>query len=643
MCGIAGYTHTLRAPKRERIERVTRALTHRGPDQQDVWESPQVSLGAVRLKIIDLEHGSQPMFSDDGDTVLVFNGEIYNNNELRSELQSLGHHFESRCDTETMLRAFLEWDVDAFKRMRGMFAAAFWSQSRRRLLLVRDRMGIKPLYYARQRGELYFGSELKAILLHPEIERRIDSAGLDHYLSLNYVPGPHTLIQGIEKVPPGNWLEWRGGKVTIEPWWRVDFQPDSRMDLESAKEELDSLLRSAVREHLVSDVPLGVWASGGLDSTTILHYAAEESRAKLKTFSVSFAGRSFDESDYFREVAERYRTEHHEFDLNPEVDIQDAIEQFAYYSDEPSADAGAVPVWFLSKMCREHVTVALSGDGADELFGGYKTYLADRYSRVLRALPYPVRQAAARMTKLLPVSDEKVGLDYKITRLLKGSLLNPVDAHFFWNGTFANGDKRALRSDLDDADQFEPLALPGSTRRSGGYLNRFIWLDQLYYLPDDILYKCDRMSMAHSLEVRPPFLDHRLVEFAARLPESLKIRGGKLKFVLRELMKDRLPRAVVKRPKEGFDIPAHHWLRTILKPLLLDTLNERAVRESGIFSWPAIDRAIRAHLERRANLGYHLWGLLVLFLWMKHWGIEPTQASQPIPAAELPELISVRS
>jgi asparagine synthase (glutamine-hydrolysing) len=649
LCGIAGYTHSLRAPKRERIELVTRALTHRGPDQQGVWESAYVSLGAVRLKIIDLDHGAQPMISDDGDTVLVFNGEIYNNAELRRELQDLGHKFESYCDTETVLRAFLQWDVEAFPRLRGMFAAGFWTQSQRRLMLARDRVGIKPLYYSRHCGEIYFGSELKSILLHPEIDRRMNSAGLDHYLSMNYVPGPHTLVEGVEKLSPGHWLEWRDGRVSSEAWWRVDFRPDARIDLESAKEELDRLLKSAVQEHLVTDVPLGVWTSGGLDSTTILHYAAEAqsgSSERLKTFSVSFTGRSFDESEYFRETASVYGTDHHEFDLSPGVGIRDAVEQFAYYSDEPSADAGAVPVWFLSKMCREEVTVALSGDGADELFGGYNTYLADRYARALRTVPYPVRKMAANLTRFLPVSDEKIGLDYKITRLLKGSLLDPVDAHLFWNGTFANGEKRALRTDLDDADLFAPLTLPGkgSHGGAGGYLNRFMWMDQLYYLPDDILYKCDRMSMAHSLEVRPPFLDHRLVEFAAKLPENLKIRGGKLKFVLRELMKDRLPKGVTRRKKEGFDIPTHDWLRTILKPLLLDTLNERSVRESGIFSWPAIDRAIRAHMERRANLGYHLWGLLVLFLWMKHWGIEPSTRSAASPAMQpIPELIPVRA
>jgi asparagine synthase (glutamine-hydrolysing) len=583
-----------------------------------------VSLGAVRLKIIDLEHGRQPMSSNDGDTVLVFNGEIYNHAEIRRELERAGHRFDSRSDTEVVLRAFLEWDTGAFTHLRGMFAAALWTESRRRLILVRDRMGIKPLYYARRGPDVYFGSELKAILLHPEIERRINPTGLDRYLSLNYVPGPHTLVEGVDKLQPGHWLEWQDGSVTIEPYWKLEFRPDSRLDLESAKDELDHLLRSAVREHLISDVPLGVWSSGGLDSTTILHFAAEASASRLKTFSISFAGRSFDESRYFREVAGYYQTEHHELDLNPDTDLEGAIEEFAWYSDEPSADAGAIPVWFLSKMCRSEVTVALSGDGADEILGGYNTYLADGYARALRWMPRPARQLAAAMTRFLPVSDEKIGLDYKITRMLQGSLLDPVEAHLFWNGTFVNGTKRGLCPDFDAAPQ---LQLPGT---GIGYMNQFLWLDQQYYLPDDILYKCDRMSMAHSLEVRPPFLDHRLVEFAATLPQHMKIRGGKLKFLLRELMKDRLPKSVTRRPKEGFDIPAHHWLRTVLRPLLLNTLSKRNVQNSGMFSWPAIDQAIRAHLDRRANLGYHLWGLLVLFLWMKRWDIEPPDPEQRI-------------
>ncbi len=630
MCGIAGFTHTNGRRETERIWEITRSLIHRGPDRQDVWESANVSLGAVRLKIIDLEHGDQPMVSDDGDTVLVFNGEIYNHVELRRELEALGHRFISHCDTEVVLHAYVEWDVRAFPKLRGMFAAALWNESHRRLVLVRDRIGIKPLYYRRHEEALYFGSEMKAILLHPELDRQMNLSALERYLAFNYVPGTATLVEGIEKLAPGNWLEWREGAVSIHPYWSLKFEPDASLDLLAAKEELDRLLRSSVKEHLISDAPLGVWSSGGLDSSTILHYAAEESPARLKTFSVSFRGRSFDETKFFREVAERYHTDHHEFDLNPERDLPGAIAEFATYSDEPSADAGALPVWFLSKMCRQDVTVALSGDGADELFGGYNTYLADRYAKALRRFPRTVLSLAARASRMLPASDEKIGFDYKVTRMLEGSLLEPLEAHFYWNGTFGEAARGALLTNPNGSASAIPM--PGET---DGYLNRFLWLDQLCYLPDDILNKCDRMSMAHSLEVRPPFLDHRIVEFAAALPETFKIRGNSLKFILRDLMKDKLPRTVLARPKEGFDIPAHDWLRTALKPLLVETLNRRNVEESGIFRWEAIDRVLRSHLERRANLGYHLWGLLILFLWMRRWGIQPpsrTRASQTIPA-----------
>jgi asparagine synthase (glutamine-hydrolysing) len=602
-------------------------LIHRGPDQQGVWESAMISLGAVRLQIIDLEHGQQPMQANGGDTIIVFNGEIYNHNEVRSQLQSLGHRFDSRCDTEVVLRAFLEWDIECFSRLRGMFGTALWTESQQRLVLARDRLGIKPLYYARKGEELYFGSELKAILEHPSIERRLSAGGLHHFLSLNYVPCPYTLIDGIDKLPPGHWLEWRDGAVKTGAYWELRIRPDSRITLDSAKEELDHLLQESVREHLISDVPLGVWASGGLDSSTVLHYAAQASPARLKTFSVSFRGRKFDESPYFRQIASAYATDHHEFDLSPDQSLADAIESISYYSDEPSADAGAVPVWYLSRMTRQHVTVALSGEGADELFGGYVTYLADRYARLLRTVPEAARKFAARLASFLPVSNEKAGFDYKVNRFLHGSLLPPTEAHVFWNGTFSEVEKERLHlvnghqatGDLLDS------ALNGGIH---GELNRCLWLDQSYYLPDDILYKCDRMSMAHSLEVRPPFLDHRIVEFAGRLPESMKVRGRRLKFLLRELMRDRLPGEILTRKKEGFDIPAHEWLRTVLKPLFMDAVNRRTVEDSGLFHWHEIEALIRAHMERHANLGYHLWGLLVLFLWMRRWNILPSQAGE---------------
>ena len=621
MCGIAGFTHKNWRPEAERIRDAAFSLIHRGPDQQGVWESDLVSLGAVRLKIIDLSGGDQPIVSDSGDAVIVFNGEIYNHPELRRELEGLGHGFHSRSDTEVALHAFLEWDLGCFRRLRGMFAVALWQQSRRRLVLARDRLGIKPLYIHRRGEDLYFGSVLKAILEHPEIERHIDRTGLAFYLSLNYVPCPYTMVEGIRKLAPGHWLDWRDGALTTGAYWRLEFAPRER-PLAEAQEELDFLLGESVREHLVSDVPLGVWASGGIDSSTILHYAAQAAPARLKTFSVSFRGQSFDESPYFREVARAYQTDHHEFDLNPERDLEDAVGELAYYCDEPGADAGALPVWYLSKMCRSQVTVALSGEGADELFGGYYTYLADWLVRPLRRIPAFLRRGALKALELWPVSDDKISFEYKLKRFLAGSLLEPAAAHLFWNGTFSETDKEYLLA----FDGYPPLAsLTRSLPEEAGRLDplsRFLWTDQRYYLPDDILCKCDRMSMAHSLEVRPPFLDHRIVEFAASLPIHLKVRGWKLKFLLRELMRDKLPPAILARRKEGFDIPAHDWLRGGLRPLLLETLAPEAVRRTGLFRAEAVEQAIQVHLDRRANLGYHLWGLLVLFLWMKRWGIQ---------------------
>jgi len=621
MCGITGFTHLSRGVDDELIRRATMTLVHRGPDEQNVYNDPNVSLGSVRLKIIDLASGQQPMTSADGSTVMVYNGEVYNFRELRVELENLGYRFRTQSDTEVILNAFLQWDTESFKRLRGMFAIAFWQPAHKRLVLARDRLGIKPLYLHRHGQDLYFASELKALFEHNDIDRRLSLEGLNYYLSLNYIPSPYTLIDGIEKLAPGEWIEWCEGRIRREAYWKLEFRPDPKWTLDSAKEALNKLLLDSVREHMISDVPLGVWASGGVDSSTILHYAAQTTSAQLKTFSVSFEGRSFDESPYFRLVAEKYATDHHEFDLNPRVEIVPAIEQLAYYSDEPSADAGALPVWFLSRMSRQFVTVALSGEGADELFGGYYTYLADKLVRPLRWTPAPLRRAALAALGFWPVSDDKISFEYKLKRFLSGSLAEADVAHLHWNGTFTTAQKRRLCNHPgwpSVARIYDSLA----PARSTGVLNRYMWIDQLAYLPDDILYKCDRMSMAHSLEVRPPFLDHRIVEFAATLPERFKVRGSRLKYLLKELMRDKLPRPILVRSKEGFDIPAHDWFRSVLRPLLMDTLNRETVEATGFFRWSAVEDVLRRHMERRANLGYHLWGLLTLFLWMKRWKVQ---------------------
>jgi asparagine synthase (glutamine-hydrolysing) len=634
LCGIAGFTHKKWSPTPERIAAAVDTLLHRGPDQQGVFRSNICSMGATRLKIIDLAGGNQPIKTDDGDTVIVFNGEVYNHEELRAELEARGHRFHSHSDTETVLHAFLEWDVACFARMRGMFAVALWTESAKRLVLARDRMGIKPLYTARLGADLLFGSELKAILIHPEIDRRLSLNGLDCYLSLNYVPYPWTLVEGIEKLAPGKWLEWKDGEISSEAYWTLPFNSSREVSVDEAKEELDPLLREAIREHLLSDVPLGVWLSGGIDSSTILHYAAQASSSKLKTLSISFRGRTFDETPYIQDVANQYGTDHEQFDLNPTENLVGAIEEFAYYSDEPTADAGALPIWFLSKLSKTKVTVTLSGEGGDEIFGGYLTYRANQLAGMARGLPPAVLRLALGALRSWPVSDDKISFEYKLKRFLEGSRMPPDQAHVYWNGTFSEAQKRALlQAPLPNA--LEHVLGDLREKLPGDGICPYLWFDQKYYLTDDILMKVDRMSMAHAVEARPPLLDHRIVEFAASLPATFKVHGLRQKVLLKQLMKDKLPASVLTRSKAGLDIPSHEWLRGPLRPLLLDALQSGVAEHGGIFRKDAIDRCVRDHLERRANLGYQLWGLMILLLWMRKWRIQT--ASIPAPRHRVAE------
>jgi asparagine synthase (glutamine-hydrolysing) len=621
---------------------MTKSLTHRGPDQQGIYCSPDIALGAVRLQVIDIDGGEQPFRTEDGRTTIVYNGEIYNFAEIRRELEARGHRFRSLCDTEVALRAFIEWDTACFARFRGMFAMAIWSETTKRLVLARDRIGIKPLYTRRIGRDIVFGSELKALFAHPKVTRTLDHAGLQDFLSLNYVPAPRTLIDGIEKLLPGHYLEWRNGIATQTAWWKLRFAPDPVLDEGEAAHELDRLLRESVREHLVSDVPLGIWASGGLDSSTLLHYAAEVGTKPVKTFSIAFESKSCDEREYFREIARIYGTEHHELELHPGPDVVSAIEDFASYSDEPGADAGALPVWFLSKMTRRHVTVALSGEGGDELFGGYLTYRADQLARPLRAMPGLFRKTALSAARaFIPVSNKKIGFEYKLKRWLEGSLLHPDEAHLFWNGAFSVEQKRELIFDRNGhrnvhhvRDLYDSLPPAAET----GFLNRYLMFDQQYYLPDNLLYKVDRMSMAHSLEVRPPLLDHRIVEFAGRLPERFKMNGSNQKAILKRVMRGKLPDFILDRKKSGLDIPAHEWFRGPLLPLLQETLKKDVVNRTSLFNSDATERLIRDHREKRINAGYQLWGLLTLFLWLKRWNVEIVPLEEQSNFSRLPVL-----
>jgi asparagine synthase (glutamine-hydrolysing) len=636
LCGIAGFTHARRAAAPGRIQDAVASIIHRGPNQQGVYESEAVSLGAARLKIIDIEGGDQPILSEDGDTVIVFNGEIYNHLELRRELEQRGYRFRSHSDTETVLNAFLEWDTECFSRLRGMFAVALWRESDRRLVLARDRMGIKPLYIARHGDDLYFGSELKAILVHPEMERWLSQDGLDCYLSLNYVPAPWTLVEGIEKLLPGQWMEWRRGAIRTDRYWRLPQAREEHWTPETAEAELDRLLTQSVREHLVSDVPLGVWLSGGLDSSSLVHYAAAASSSRLKTFSITFRGRSFDEANYARQVADCYGTDHTELDLNPEQDLPAAIQELAYYCDEPNADSGALPVWFLSRLTKASATVALSGEGADELFGGYLMQRASLLARNVRRLPPPAVRAMLAIAQRWPVSNDKIGFEYKLKRFLEGCRMSAARAHVHWSGTFDDREKPSLvQPTLPPALDSVLNELTSSLKGAGDHLAAFLWFDQKYFLPDNILTKVDHTSMAHAIEVRPPFLDHRIVEFASSLPASMKIQGSRQKIILRNLMRGKLSPAILNRKKIGFDIPTHDWFRGPLRPLLEEAVTFASAEHGDFFRLSRIKSDVRAHLDRRANLGYHLWGLMTLFFWMKKWGIQTrTPAGSARPAME---------
>jgi asparagine synthase (glutamine-hydrolysing) len=527
-----------------------------------------------------------------------------------------------------VLQAFLQWDTGCFARLRGMFALAIWCNSQQRLVLARDRMGIKPLYIAERGDDLFFASELKGILVHPEIERRLSLDGLDCYLSLNYVPCPWTLVEGIEKLPPGQWLEWRDGRVSKHTYWRIPEIRPAPKSLDAAKEELDFLLDQSLREHLMSEVPMGVWLSGGVDSSTVLHYAAQASGSRLQTFSICFNGHSFDESRYIHQVVDHYGTIHEELNLSPEQDLEGAIEEIPYYSDEPSADSGALPVWFLSKLCKQRCTVAFSGEGADEIFGGYLTYRANIIATRLKHLPPGAIRLALHSLRLWPASNEKISLEYKLKRLLQGSLMPPERAHVYWNGTFSDAEKATLLKVPLPPSLIDVLA---RTRASlpGDGIAPYLDFDQNYYLADDILVKSDRMSMAHAVEVRPPFLDHRILEFAATLPSELKINGARQKYLLKELMRTKLPAPILQRKKTGFDIPAHEWFRGPLKALLMETLAAAEAEHSELFRFDAIRTYTQLHMNRSINVGYHLWGLIMLFLWMKRWNIQSAPSRIP--------------
>jgi asparagine synthase (glutamine-hydrolysing) len=631
MCGICGIAKTDNGTpfSPSLVADMCETLAHRGPDDQGVHTEKNVGLGSRRLSIIDLEKGHQPLSNEDGTIWISHNGEVYNFPALREELLSRGHTFRTKTDTETIVHAYEEWGEDFVLRLRGMFASALWDSRKEKLILARDRIGIKPLYYTQLEDRtLVYGSELKAILQHPRVQRSLDPQALDLYLTLEYIPAPFSIFLNISKLPAGHLLIYKKGEIQTRKYWELENQDTasskvSRSRIDSVKDELYALIKEAVGLRLISDVPLGAFLSGGIDSSCLVGMMHELGTSPIKTFSIGFEDTSYDELHHARRVAETFQTEHEEFVLKPNA--LELTGKLIHHLDEPFGDFSIFPTYMVSQMARSHVKVILSGDGGDEVFGGYEHYQAQKLSRP--PLPFLFRRFLNPLLRTIPPSQKKKGAWNKIRRFGQGFDHSAGDKHLRWMMFLSERDKKNLYAPelLDELGGTKPLHATSpfdEVYRSSGHfdtLNREYYLDLKTYLVDDILVKVDRMSMATSLETRVPLLDHKIVEFAYSLPGDLKLNGFTTKWIFKKTMERLLPRQNIYRKKEGFSIPIKHWLRTELKDLLFDYLSPKRIREGGLFRYDSIAKMIDQHMKQRENFSHQLWALLVFEVWRDNY------------------------
>ena len=616
MCGICGVAGP-GAVDLEAVRRMNSRLTHRGPDSDGLFHEGGVALAMRRLSIIDLEHGDQPISNEDGDITVVQNGEIYNYRELRGELERRGHRFATQSDTEVLVHLYEEHGDGFVERLRGMFAIALWDGRSHRLLLARDRFGIKPLYYRLAGGALSFASELKAMLEQPGFSRQIDPRAVAAYLAFNSIPAPLTIFAEARKLPAGMLAVWRDGELTQMRYARPSPVPagETRRRPENAlADELRETLRGSVRAHLVADVPVGVLLSGGVDSAGIVALAAGEQADPVKTFSVGFEEASFDELDRARSVAGRYGTDHHEIVLRP-----DAVELFPKLVeafDEPFGDSSALPTYLVSELAAGEVKVALSGEGGDELFGGYYTYVADLLApRVGR-----LAALAAPLAEMLPSSNAKVSLDYKAKRFARGAGLPPLERHHAWKEIFSLQLQASLLGDRDPGwDPVDVYRERYAETAGAEPLARLQDVDLGIYLVDDLLVKTDRSSMAHSLELRVPFLDNEVATMALGLATPLKVRGLAKKRLLRQALAPLLPKEVLRGPKQGFSIPIAAWLRGPLQGFAREVLSADSVSRQGWLDPATVTALLDRHCAGREDLSRQLWGLIAFTLWFDRY------------------------
>ncbi len=624
MCGICGkiYFDPSRAVDPGLIRRMTDVLGHRGPDDSGIFTAGGAGLGHRRLSIIDLSAaGRQPMENEDGTLRIVFNGEIYNYRELRPGLEARGHRFVSQTDTEVVLHLFEELGAGCVEHLRGMFALAIWNSRTRELFLARDRAGKKPLSYAVVDGSLIFASELKSLILDPALRPEVDPVAVHEYLTYQYVPGPRTIYAGVCKLPPAHTLTMRDGRVTISRYWRLSYQNQLRLPrTEDYCERLREVFTEAVKIRLRSDVPLGAFLSGGVDSSATVAVMAGLLDRPVKTFSIGFDEKDFNELEYAGDVARRFRTEHTAFVVKPQA-LQ-ILPTLVYHYDEPYADSSSVPTYYVSKLTREHVTVALNGDGGDECFGGYERYFADILAERYQKLPRPLREAVRLGANLLPYRENRWSFSRRLRRFLNSIADTPARRYVRWLCFFSNDMKDDLYSPAfkqatagNDAVALTETAYLDAD--AGTLLERLLAADVAMYLPYDLLVKVDIASMANSLEARSPFLDHKVMEFAASIPAGLKLRGRQGKYILKKAFEPLLPREILYRKKMGFGVPLNLWFRADLKSAAYDILLDSRSTGRGYFRRDAVQQLLDEHVGLRADHSYRIWALLWLELWQR--------------------------
>jgi asparagine synthase (glutamine-hydrolysing) len=624
MCGIAGFIEREKdAPERERemtLDRMCKIITYRGPDEQGAAVEGRAALGMRRLSIIDLKCGQQPIYTEDGNLFIVFNGEIYNYRELKSELESLGHRFKTNSDTETILHAFEEFGANCLEKLRGMFAFAIWNKREETLFLARDRVGKKPLFYTiTEKGTFVFGSELKVLLAHGETKRVIDFAALDAYLTFGYVPEEFCIFKNVEKLAPAHYLFFKNGKIETKKYWDFSYEKIAEVKSENEYvERLRELIREAVEIRLISEVPLGAFLSGGVDSSTIVGMMSRISKKPVKTFSIGFNEDSFDELKYARIAAKHFGTEHHEFIVTPT--LMETVDELVWHFDEPFADPSSLPTFMVSKMARDFVTVVLSGDGGDELFAGYTRYVTDKKRSGLEKLPGALRKNLLKpLSRALPHGAK--GKNY-----LYNSSLDAVDryidsvSHFNFparNALYSDAFLANLNGDFGSGENvFRRIAGKIST---GNATDNLLYLDSKTYLPGDILTKVDRMSMATSLEARVPLLDHKLIEFVTSIPTALKLKNLETKYIFRQAVRGLVPDEILDRPKQGFGVPINEWINSQLKDRIRETLLEKRASERGYFNEKYIKTLLDEHGKNRRDHSYSLWILFMLELWQRRF------------------------